>query len=91
MQLTVMGSLASVRDLDRSIAFYQEVAQLTLKGRSERIAALLLYTSPRHQVLVLRQAEGTTGRSGRNSLGVRTLMFELETTDELDAIETRLS
>ncbi len=46
--------------------------------------------SPRIQAFVLRQADSGGVKPGRESLGVRGLMFEAASSAELDTVESRL-
>jgi catechol 2,3-dioxygenase-like lactoylglutathione lyase family enzyme len=88
---SVQSLLISVRDLDRSSAFYQDVMHLREVLREDRIAVLaddgkesvMLFL---RQLYRLREAV----RPGPEALGVRSITFRVDSLDELDRIEQRL-
>jgi catechol-2,3-dioxygenase len=83
--------LLNVADLQRSITFYQDVFELRLLSQQEEVAALMVYEKNRSQVLVLRELRRTSLHPGGNTVGLRMLSFEAETTGELDAIQQKLA
>jgi catechol-2,3-dioxygenase len=92
MQLSIQGVLLNVRDLDRSVEFYQDVFGLRPIAREDRVAVLMIDESSRQQVLILRALDGANPvHMGRGSLGPRVLLLEVGTPDELKAIEQRLT
>lgn len=92
MQLSIQASLLNVGSLDRSIKFYQDVFDLRLASRSDRVAALMIDETNRRQVLVLREAGGPNPiHVGRGSIGPRLLALEAGSPGELDVIEHRLA
>jgi catechol 2,3-dioxygenase-like lactoylglutathione lyase family enzyme len=80
----------NVADLDRSIDFYCDVFAFTPLSRSGQIAAISAPESERPQIIVLR-ALGTSGRvAGARNVGMRALILELNSVDELEQIAQRL-
>lgn len=92
MQLSFQGALLNVRDLDRSVEFYQDVFGLRPIAREDRVAVLMIDDSSRQQVLILRALDGANPvHMGRGSLGPRLLLLEAGTPDELNVIAQRLT
>lgn len=92
MQLSFQGALLNVRDLDRSVEFYQDVFGLRPIVREDRVAVLMVDESSRQQVLILRALDGANPvHMGRGSLGPRLLLLEVGTPDELNVIAQRLT
>jgi catechol 2,3-dioxygenase-like lactoylglutathione lyase family enzyme len=92
MQLSLQAALMNVRNLDRSIEFYQGVFDLRTVAREDRVGALMIDERSRRQVLVLRELGGANPvHMGRGSIGPRVLMLEADTPDQLDVIEQRLT
>jgi catechol-2,3-dioxygenase len=91
MELSIQTALLNVTDLKRSIEFYQDVFELGLKSQQEEVAVLMVSETNRRQVLLLRELRGSSHHSGRRSIGLRMLSFEVGAPDELDAIERKLA
>ena len=92
MQLSIQAALLNVRNLDRSIEFYQDVFGLRPMARDDRVAALMIDETSRRQVLLLREQGGANPvHMGRGSIGPRLLVLEAGSPDELDVIEQRLT
>lgn len=92
MQLNIQSALLNVRNLDRSIEFYQDVFGLRPLAREDRVAALMIDETNRRQVVVLREVAGANPvHMGRGSIGLRLLALEADTPDGLDVIEQRLT
>jgi catechol 2,3-dioxygenase-like lactoylglutathione lyase family enzyme len=86
---SIRSAVISVRDLDRSTTFYQDVMNLREVARQDQIAVLGadgagLFT------LYLRQAQQNARRAGQQSLGVRAISFNVGSLAELDRVEERL-
>jgi catechol 2,3-dioxygenase-like lactoylglutathione lyase family enzyme len=92
MQLSIQAALLNVRNLHRSVEFYQNVLGLRPTAREDRVAALMIDETNRRQVLVVREVEGANPvHMGRGSIGPRLLALEAGTLDELEVIEHRLT
>lgn len=86
--LAIRSVVVSVRDLDHSSAFYQEVMNLPELLREDQIAVLGAH--PGSFTLYLRQAQRNAVRSGTQALGIRALSCDVASFAELDRIEDRL-
>ena len=92
MQLSIQAALLNVRNLNKSIEFYQDVLGLRPISREDRVAALMIDETSGRQVLVLRELDGANPvHMGRGSIGPRVIILEAASPDELDAIEQRLT
>lgn len=80
----------NVADLDRSIDFYRDVLGFTLLSRKDRLAAIAAPADDRAQVIVFRElgTRGVTG-GGRHT-GMRALVLEVDSVEELERIATEL-
>jgi catechol 2,3-dioxygenase-like lactoylglutathione lyase family enzyme len=85
MQLSIQSILLNVSDLERSLAFYTEVFDLSVDARQTEAAALKVSASDRRQVLVLRATKGTF-HPGRGVIGPRLLAFEAGSLDEVTSL-----
>ncbi len=85
----IRSTLIAVADLDRSIAFYGELGPFAEIAREDAVA-FLGEGSPASIALVLREARGTHTRHGQESLGVRSITFNVGTLGELNRIESFL-
>jgi catechol 2,3-dioxygenase-like lactoylglutathione lyase family enzyme len=83
------GVVFNVADLDRSIDFYRDVFAFTLLSRSGQIAAISAPESEHPQIIVLR-ALGTDRVAGARHVGIRALILEVGSLDELERISHRL-
>ena len=80
----------NVADLERSIEFYREVFGFTVLASRDQVVAISAPDSDRPQVIVLR-ALGTSGRiGGARHVGMRALIVEVDSVEELDQIEAEL-
>jgi catechol 2,3-dioxygenase-like lactoylglutathione lyase family enzyme len=87
---SIRSTLVAVSDLDRSVAFYQELGPFDVIAR-EQAVAVLGKVSPAAMGVILRQTEHTDqGRQGPQSLGLRSEIFNLGSHAELDRIESFL-
>jgi catechol-2,3-dioxygenase len=91
MNLTIQSVLVNVTELEQSLAFYQEVFDLHVVSRADRVVALMVNEGGRTQVLILREMGRTAYHAGRGTIGVRMVSFEVASIDELDRIERRLA
>jgi hypothetical protein len=86
----IRSTLVAVSDLDRSVAFYQELGPFDVIAR-EQAVAVLGKVSPAAIGVILRQTERVDeGRQGQQSLGLRSEIFNLGSLAELDRIESYL-
>lgn len=77
----------NVEDCDRSIAFYREVLGFTVLSRKDQLAAVYAPESDRTQVIVFRSiATSAARRVGGGHVGIRALVMEVDTVDELERI-----
>jgi catechol 2,3-dioxygenase len=81
--------VTNVTDLDRSLEFYREVFGFELLSRKDRLAAIHAPGTERPQVIVLR-AIGSTRVLGGGHAGMRALVVEVATLDELKQMEDAL-
>jgi hypothetical protein len=84
------SNLVAVADLDRSIGFYGELGPFGVVAREDAIA-VVGDASPGSVVLVLRETRGLhQTRHGPQSLGLRSMTFNVGSPVELDRIESFL-
>jgi hypothetical protein len=87
---TLRSTLVAVGDLDRSVAFYGELGPFEVIARDDAIA-VLGGASPGSVVLVLRETRSShQTRHGPQSLGLRSMTFNVGSQAELDRIESFL-
>jgi hypothetical protein len=86
---TIRSTLAVVADLERSVAFYQELGPFEVMVRDDAVA-LLGDAASTSVVLILREAGSTHARHGQMSLGLRSMTFNVGSPSELDRIESVL-
>jgi catechol 2,3-dioxygenase-like lactoylglutathione lyase family enzyme len=80
----------NVADLDRAIEFYRGVFGFTELSRKDRLAAIAAAADDRCQVIILRSL-GTTGvTGGGRHTGMRALVFEVDSLEELERIDSAL-
>jgi len=84
------STLVAVGDLERSVAFYGELGPFAVIARDDAIA-ILGDASPESIVLILRETRGLhQARHGPQSLGLRSVTFNVGSLGELDRIEAFL-
>jgi hypothetical protein len=87
---TLRSTLVAVGDLDRSVAFYGQLGPFEVIARDDAIA-VLGNASPGSVVLVLRETRSRHQiRHGQQSLGLRSITFNVGSLGELDRIESFL-
>jgi hypothetical protein len=87
---TLRSTLVAVADLERSVAFYGELGPFAVIARDDAIA-VLGEASPGSVVLVLRETRSRHQmRHGPQSLGLRSMTFNVGSLGELDRIESFL-
>jgi hypothetical protein len=86
---SISAVLVSVRDLDRSTVFYQDVMNVREVLREDQIA-ILGGIATRPFTLLLREAHRGAFRSGQHVLGVRSLVCDVGSGAELDRVDERL-
>jgi catechol 2,3-dioxygenase-like lactoylglutathione lyase family enzyme len=86
----IRSTLVGVTDLDRSVAFYTDIGPFEEVARKDAVA-VLRHLSPGSLLLVLRERQGRHPvRHGQDSLGLRSISFNVGSLGELDRIESRL-
>ncbi len=86
----IRSTLVAVTDLDRSIAFYGELGPFEEIAREDAVA-VLGDASPTSIGLILRENRGSHQvRHGPQSLGLRSITFNVGSLGELDRIESLL-
>jgi hypothetical protein len=87
---TIRSTLVTVTKLDRSVAFYREIGPFEEIVLDDTVA--VLGQQPRGTMfIILRQVRSEHAvRHGQESLGVRSLTFNVGSTGELDRIEPLL-
>jgi hypothetical protein len=86
-QWTIRSTLVAVADLNRAVDFYRELGPFDEIARDGEVA-FLGRQSRTSVALILRETNGT--RHGPQSLGVRSINFNVGTSAELDRIESVL-
>jgi catechol 2,3-dioxygenase-like lactoylglutathione lyase family enzyme len=87
---TLRSTLIAVSDLDRSVAFYGELGPFSVIAREDGVA-VLGGVSPGSAVLLLRETRSLhQARHGQQSLGLRSMTFNVGSPAELDRIESVL-
>jgi catechol 2,3-dioxygenase-like lactoylglutathione lyase family enzyme len=81
--------LISVKDLDRSSAFYQDVMNIEEVYRGDQLA-VVTSSVPGSVLLYLRLAYRNAVHQGQQALGVRALSCDVGSFAELDRVEERL-
>jgi catechol 2,3-dioxygenase-like lactoylglutathione lyase family enzyme len=84
---SIGGLVIAVRDLERSVPFYEDVMSLREVMRDGEVALLEGSGSFR---LYLRGSHGQGTRPGRQALGPRVVSFDVGSASELDRVEERL-
>lgn len=88
--LTLRSTLVAVADLDRSVAFYGELGPFGVIVREDGVA-VLGDVSAGSAVLLLRETPSLHHiRHGQQSLGLRSMTFNVGSLSELDRIESVL-
>ena len=86
----IRSTLIAVADLERSVAFYRELGPFDEIAREDAVA-VLGDTSPASPILILRELGGMHHtRHGQQSLGLRSITFNVGSLGELDRIESFL-
>ena len=87
---TLRSTLIAVADLDRSVDFYGELGPFSVITREDGVA-VLGGVSPESAVLILRETRSLHQiRHGQQSLGLRSMTFNVGSVTELDRIESVL-
>jgi catechol 2,3-dioxygenase-like lactoylglutathione lyase family enzyme len=86
---SIRSVLISVKDLDRSSTFYQDVMNLQEVHRADQLA-VLASSVPGSMLLYLRLAYRSAVHQGQQALGVRALSCDVGSFEELDRVEQRL-
>ncbi len=84
---SIGGLVIAVRDLEPSVAFYEDVTGAREVMRDDEVALLERDGAFR---LYLRGSHGQGTRQGRQALGPRVVSFDVGSASELDRVEERL-
>jgi hypothetical protein len=86
----IRSTLVTVTQLDRSVTFYREIGPFEEIVRNDTVA--VLGQPPRGSIfIILRQAQSRHAvRHGQDSLGVRSMTFNVRSVGELDRVESIL-
>jgi hypothetical protein len=93
---TIRSTLVAVADLERSVAFYRELGPFEEIAREDAVAVLGDVASASDVVaasivLILRETRSLHHtRHGQESLGLRSITFNVGSGDELDRVEAVL-
>jgi catechol 2,3-dioxygenase-like lactoylglutathione lyase family enzyme len=86
----IRSTMLAVANLDRSVAFYRELGPFDEIAREDAVA-VLGHVSPASILLILRESRGSHHvRHGQQSLGLRSVTFNVGSLGELDRIESVL-
>jgi hypothetical protein len=85
----IRSSLIVVAELDRSVGFYREIGPFEEIVRLDAVS-VIGDVSPASIVLILREARSIHAHRGQQSLGLRSITFNVGSLSELDRIETVL-
>jgi catechol 2,3-dioxygenase-like lactoylglutathione lyase family enzyme len=90
--MNFQGVVLNIADLDRSIDFYRDVYGFTLLARKDQLASMYAPGNDRPQVILLRSVGTTSARRvmGAGHVGLRAVVLEVPTVDELERIGTAL-
>ena len=84
----IRSTLVAVGNLDRSVAFYRELGPFEEIAREDAVA-MLGGSTPGSLMLILRESRDIHGtRHGQQSLGLRSIIFNIDSVDEMDRIES---
>jgi hypothetical protein len=87
---TIRSTLISVTELDRSVSFYREIGPFEELSRADAVAVLGESSLP-SVALILRESRSThAARHGQQSLGLRSITFNVGAPAELDRVEAVL-
>jgi hypothetical protein len=87
---TLRSTLIAVSDLERSITFYRKLGPFEIIAEGDGVA-VLGGVSPTSPVLLLRETRSLHQmRHGQQSLGLRSITFNVGSLAELDRIEATL-
>lgn len=87
---TIRSTLVSVTNLDRSVTFYGEIGNFEEIVRDDTVAVVGLMP-PGSTFIILRQVQSQHAvRHGQDSLGVRSITFDVRSVSELDRVEAVL-
>jgi len=88
-RVNFQGVVVNVAELQRSIDFYHEVLGFALLSQKEQLAAMSAPGNDPPQVIVLREF-GSGPVAGARHVGVRALVLEVDSAEELERITSEL-
>jgi catechol-2,3-dioxygenase len=87
---TQLGHIAlRVRDLDRAVAFYQDVVGLNLRAKHEKVAFLGIREDASHEVALFALPEDAPGPE-QNRVGLYHMAWEMASFEDLERFHKRL-
>ncbi len=87
---TIRSTLIAVTELDRSLAFYRELGPFEEVAREDTVVVLGVMPAG-SMFLILREMPSLHGvRHGQQSLGLRSVTFNVRSVGELDRVESVL-
>lgn len=87
--VSIKSALVSVTDVDRSSQFYRELLNGVEVMRDDQVVTLGC-GGDGSSIVFLRKALRGSSHSGQQALGVRALIWDLGSADELDRVESCL-
>lgn len=87
--MNFQGVVINVDDLNRSIDFYREVLDFSVRSQKDQLAAMSAPGSDPPQVVVLREF-ATSPLAGARHIGLRAFVLEVGSADELERIASKL-
>jgi catechol-2,3-dioxygenase len=87
---TQLGHIAlRVRDLERAVAFYQDVVGLNLRAKHEKVAFLGVREDASHEVALFALPEDAPGPE-QNRVGLYHMAWEMASFEDLERFHERL-
>lgn len=88
--MRLQAAVMNVTDLEKSLDFYRDVFGFSELSRKDQLAAMYAPGNEHPQVIVLRALVTTDRTVGARHAGLRALVLEVDSVDELDRIAAAL-